>query len=145
MQSLVFFNKEGDNLNFSWRPGDERFEGDLIFHENSNDTFKTIGIYLFEKIPAFEYEVPGVLKLEKFQLFNEYRFNFTGNSYFTQSVTKIELVNTDPQFYSKWVYGLNFEKMYPVGTQIYFNDPVFEFTNINQSYTVVQTKKKLLI
>lgn len=145
MQSLVFFNKEGDNLNFSWRPGNERFEGDLIFHENSNDTFKTIGIYLFEKIPSFEYEVPGILKLEKFQLFNEYRFNFTGNSYFTQSVTEIELVNTDPNFYSKWICGLNFEKMYPVGTQIYFNNPIFEFTNSNQSYTVVSTKKNAVL
>ena len=50
MQSLVFFNKEGDNYNFRWVPINERWEGNLIFHENSNDTFKTIGIYMFERI-----------------------------------------------------------------------------------------------
>jgi len=145
MQSLVFFNKEGDSLNFRWRPGTERWEGDLIFHENSNDTFKTIGLYTFEKIPSFEYEVPGILKLDKFQLFNEYRFNITGNSYMTQSVTSIELVNSDPNFYSKWIYGEDFEKKYPIGTQIVFNKPVFEFTNSNQSYTVVQTRKGAIL
>ena len=145
MQSLIFFNKEGDNLNFRYNKTDEKWEGDLIFHENSNDTFKTIGIYTFEKIPSIEYEVPGILKLDKFQLFNEYRFNFTGNSYMTQSVTNIELVNTDSSFYSKWIYGDNFESKYPIGTQIVFNNPIFEFTNKNQSYTVVQTKKNAVL
>lgn len=145
MQSLVWFNKEGDNLNFRYNNSLERWEGDLIFHENSNDTFKTIGIYTFEKIPSIEYEVPGILKLDKFQLFNEYRFNFTGNSYMTQSVTSIELVNTDSGFYSKWIHGDNFESKYPIGSQIVFNSPIFEFSNSNQSYTVVQTKKNAIL
>jgi hypothetical protein len=138
---LIFFNKEGDALNFRWLPGSKRWEGDLIFFENSNDVFKTQALYIFESVPSFEYESPGNLKLDKFQLFNEYRFNITGNSYMTQSVTAIELVNTDPNFYSKWIYGDNFESKYPVGTQIVFNVPIFEFTNSNQSYTVLGTKK----
>ena len=145
MQSLLFFNKEGDNLNFRWKAGDERWEGDLIFHENSNDTFKTIGIYMFERIPSFEYEAPTVLELEKFQLFNEYKFNFTGNSYQTQSIYKIEPINSDPTFYSKWIYGDDFESKYPIGTQIYFNNPIFEFSNVNRSYSVVQTKKGAIL
>lgn len=145
MQSLCYFNKEGDNLNFRYNESQERWEGDMIFNENSNDTFKTIGLYLFEKVPSFEYENPGNLKLDKFQLFNEYKFNITGNSYMTQSVSMIELVNNDPNFYSKWVFGEDFESKYPVGTQIVFNNPIFEFTTSNQSYTVIQTKKNAIL
>ena len=109
MQSLLFFNKEGDNLNFQWDNILSRWSGDLMFHPNSNDTFKTIGIYMFERVPKFEYEVPGVLGLQRFQLFNEYRFNFYGSTWMTQSITKIESVNADPTFFSKWIYGENFE------------------------------------
>jgi hypothetical protein len=141
MQSLVFFNKEGDNYNFRWVPIDERWEGNLIFHENSNDTFKTIGIYMFERIPAFEYEAPGILKLQKFQLFNEYRFNYIGNQYSNEIVTKIESVNLDPTFYSKWVYGIDFEMKFPIGSQVYFPNTIFEFGIPDISYTVLQTKK----
>jgi hypothetical protein len=145
MQSLVFFNNQGDSLNFIWKPGSERWEGSLMFDENGNDTFKTIGLYLFEKIPAFVYQNPDNLKLDKFQLFNEYRFDITGNSYMTQSVTNIELVNLNPEFYSKWIYGEHFESKFPVGTQVYFNSPIFEFTNKNMSYTVVDTKKGAIL
>lgn len=145
MQSLIFFNKEGDNLNFTYNNSRERWEGDLLFHENSDDTFKTIGLYTFERIAAFDYENPGNLNLKKFQLFNEYRFTFNGNSNFTQSIQKIELPNTDPNFYSKWIYGDNFESKFPKGSQIVFNEAIFEFTNIRQSYTVVGTKKNAIL
>jgi photosystem II stability/assembly factor-like uncharacterized protein len=141
MQSLVFFNKEGDNLNFRYNDVDELWEGDIIFHANSDDTFKTAGLYVFEKIPSFEYERPGDMQLEKFQLFNEYRFNITGNSYFTQSISKIEMSNVDTSFYSKWVYGENFEKKFPMGSQIRFDQSFLEFNNYDKSYTVVKTKK----
>jgi len=145
MQSLVFFNKEGDNYNFRWSDIDERWEGNLIFHENGNDTFKTIGIYMFEKVEAFEYENPGVLKLQKFQLFNEYRFNYTGSPYSNEEVIKIEPVNTDPTFFSKWIYGKDFEKKFPIGSQVYFENPIFEFSTSNLSYTVIQTKKNAIL
>ena len=145
MQSLIFFNKEGDNLNFRYNEDDERWEGDLIFHANSDDTFKTAGLYMFERIPSFEYERPGDIYLQKFQLFNEYRFNITGNSYFTQSVSQIELPNIDPTFYSKWVYGNDFEKKFPIGTQVNFDKQFLEFSNLNQSYTVVKTKKNAIL
>jgi hypothetical protein len=145
MQSLLFFNKEGDNLNFRWRPDQERWEGSLIFHENSDDTFKTIGIYTFEKIPSFEFEAPGVLQLEKFQLFNEYRFRYSGNTYTNESVSSIQPSNTDPNFYSKWIYGFDFEKKFPIGTEILFDSPIFEFSNPNRSYTVVSTRKNAIL
>ncbi len=140
-KSLVWFNKEGDYMNFSYNEPVERFEGNVIFHENSSDTFKTIGLYMFEKIPAFDYEIPGDLQLDKYQLFNEYGFNLYGSNYATQSVTKIEPTNPDPSFYSKWIYGNDFETKYPVGSQIKFDQNIFEFGNQNECYTVVGTKK----
>ena len=43
-KNLYFFNKEGDYLNFNYNEFDQRFEGNILFHENSNDTYKTYGI-----------------------------------------------------------------------------------------------------
>ena len=141
MQSLCFFNKEGDSLNFRWLPSQERWEGELLFSENSNDIFKTIGLYVFEKIPSFEYENIGNLQLDKFQLFNEFKFNITGctTSNMTQSV------NNDSSFYSKWIHGNHFESKYPVGSEIYFNSNPFGFGSSNNTYTVVQTKKNAIL
>lgn len=145
MQSLIFFNKEGDNLNFTYNKTNDRWEGDLIFHENSDDTYKTIGLYTFEKIPSFEYENVGNLKAKKFQLFNEYRFQFNGNTNYNQPITKIELPNKESNFYSKWIFGDDFESKFPKGSQIRFNSPIFEFTNTLQTYVVVETKKGAIL
>jgi hypothetical protein len=110
-KDLVFFNKEGDYLNFKFNTGLDRFEGDLFFHENSSDTFKTLGIYTFENVPSFEFESPGNLSLSKFQLFNEYGLFFYKSSYVSQPIVKIEAINNDPGFYSKWIYGVDFGVM----------------------------------
>ena len=56
--NLVFFNKEGDYLNFQYNNLEDRFEGDILFHENSTDTFKTYAIYMLEDIPSFDFEAP---------------------------------------------------------------------------------------
>ena len=72
MQNLIFFDKEGNPLNFRYDQTLERYTGDLLFAENSSDTFKTQALYLFEKIDPFEYENQTDLSLRKFQLFNEY-------------------------------------------------------------------------
>ena len=140
MQSLVFFDKEGNYLNFRYDDISQTYNGDLMFHENSSDTFKTIGLYVFEKIPSFEYE-SNILSLEKFQLFNEYGFNITGNSYQLQPILRIEAVNNDPNFRSKWIYGVNFESKYPIGSEVIFNSSIFEFSSSLKSYTVVSSKK----
>ena len=140
-KSLLFFNKEGDNLNFNYSDSNNRFEGTILFHENSNDTFKTAGIYTLEKIPSFEFENPGEMYLNKFQLFNEFGFDFYAGNYTTQSITKIEPINNDPRFYSKWIYGTLLDKSFPIGTIIRFDSPLLEFTNLLQTYTVIGTKK----
>ena len=143
-KSLIFFNKEGDYLNFNYNEGDERFEGDILFHQNSSDTFKTYGLYMMEKIPSFEFESPD-LTLDKFQLFNEYGLHFYGTNNGTQSVTMIEPINNDYDFYSKWIYGEHFESKFPIGTFILFTNPFLEFTDPKKTYTVVGTKKDAIM
>lgn len=144
-KDLVFFNKEGDYLNFNYNKSNERFEGDILFHENSTDTYKTYGLYMMENIPSFEFELPSELTTRKFQLFNEYGIHFYKSEYKNESIVNIEPVNNDPSFYSKWIYGVDFEVKYPIGTLIKFNQPIFDFTNTNQSYVIVGTKKNAIM
>ena len=144
-KNLVFFNKEGDYLNFNYSESNDRFEGDMLFHENSTDTFKTYGLYTMENIPSFEFELPGELTTKKFQLFNEYGLNLYGAKYDDQDIINIEPVNNDPSFYSKWIYGIDFESKFPTGTLIKFNSTLFEFNNINQTYAVVSSKKNAIM
>jgi len=143
MQNLIFFDKEGNPLNFYYNSSLERYEGDILFPENSNDTFKTQALYLFEKIPAFEYENTD-LTLRKFQIFNEFGINFY-QGVATQSITKIEPVNQESNYYSKWIYGKNIELNYKIGTFIRFNKTVFEFTSINRIYTVIGSKRGAIL
>ena len=138
---LVFFNKEGDYLNFKYNENEELYEGDILFHENSNDTFKTYGLYMFEDIPSFDFESVGELTTRKWQLFNEYGLHLYGGSYSDEKVDLIEPVNNDPDFYSKWIYGEDFESKFPIGTLIKFKTTILEFTNTNQTYAVVSSKK----
>lgn len=146
MSKLLWFNKEGDALNINYDQTSDLYSGTLFFDQNSSDTYKTIGLYLFENIDSFEFDsIEGDLGLQKFQLFNENRFTFTGNSYFTQSITAIEPVNNRSDFYSKWIYGLDFEKKFPIGTCITFDLPIFEFSNPNYTYVVVSTKKNAIM
>jgi hypothetical protein len=140
-KSLIFFNKEGDYLNFSYNNTSDRFEGDILFHENSNDTFKTFGLYTLEKVPSFEFELPGELTTKKFQLFNEYGVHFYSSKFKNQQIDRIEPVNNDQSFFSKWIYGVDFEKKFPIGTLLVFDFPFLEFTNSNKTYVVVSSKK----
>jgi hypothetical protein len=139
-KKLFFFNKEGDYLNFKYNETTDRFEGDILFHKNSTDTYKTAAVYTLENIPSFEYELPGELTTKKFQLFNEKGFHFYGSKTLVEErVSKIEPVNNDPAFYTKWIYGDGFETKFPIGTLIKFDTTFLEFNNTNQVYTVIST------
>lgn len=144
-ENLIFFNKEGDSLNFKYDNNLERYSGDILFHQNSSDTFKTFGLYTLEKIPSFEYELLGELTLDKFQLFNEYGLHFYGSKYSNQQINKIEPVNNDPKFYSKWIYGDSFEQKFPIGSLIKFNQKTLEFTDLNMTYVVASSKKNAIL
>jgi surface protein len=143
-KNLVFFNKEGDSLNFS-QNNTGLYQGDIIFHENSSDTFKTYGLYMMEKIPGFEFESPGELTTRRFQLFNELGINFYGTKFKFEKIKRIEPVNDDPNFNSKWIYGDNFESKFPIGTLIKFDSVIFEFGIPNLTYTVVSSKKNAIM
>ena len=139
-KNLIFFNKEGDALNFNYNNTLDRFEGSMLFHENSNDTFKTYGLYMFEKVEDFEFELPGELTTNKFQLFNEYGLHLYGAKYSQQQIERIEPVNNDSDFYTKWIYGENFHVKFPIGTIIKFDSTIYEFLDTNRTYVVVGQK-----
>ena len=144
-ENIIFFNKEGDSLNFKYNESSNIFEGDILFHENSNDTFKTYGLYMMERVPSFEFESPNELTTRKFQLFNENGIHFYGSNYKSQKVNKIEPVNNDPNFSSKWIYGDNFETKFPVGSLIKFDSDIFEFNNTDKTYVVVSSKANAIM
>ncbi len=143
-ENLIFFDKEGNSLNFYHNQDLGRYEGDLIFHENSNDTFKTQALYLCEKVPAFEYENISDLTIKKFQLFNEFGFHFyPGRD--SEKIDLIEPVNVEDNYYSKWIYGKNFESKFQKGSFIRFDVNLFEFTNQDIIYPVVGSKKGAIL
>ena len=145
-KNLHFFNKSGDSLNLNYNENTKLFEGDILFDENSTDTFKTYALYTLEKVPTFDFESIGNLGTNKFQLFNEFGFHFYGSkTNVSQQITNIEPVNNDPGFYSKWIYGEHFEVKFPVGSIIVFDSSLLEFTNSNQSFVVVSTKKNAIM
>ena len=145
MSNLLFYDKEGNALNFNYNETLERYEGDILFHENSNDTFKTQALYMFEKIKAFEYENQADLTLLRWQLFNEFGFHFYNSDFTNQQIDLIEPVNFESNFYSKWIYGSDFHKKFPLGALLRFEQSIFEFTNTDRTFVVVGNKKNAVL
>lgn len=144
MDNLVFYDKEGNYLNFNYNNVINRYEGDIIFPENSSDTFKTQILYTFESVKSFEFESSD-LTINKWQLFNEYGFNFYNGAYKNEFIKYIEPTNNKSDFYSKWIYGDKFHLKFKVGTIIKFDNSLLEFTNLNKTYTVVSSKKDAIL
>jgi len=142
--NLMFFNNKGDNLNFDfveYEPNLYRWEGDLLFEENSNDTFKTLNLYTLEKVAPItmtnvdELEVStsgnsllqyNKLNLIKYQLFNEFGIDFHRSR-----ETKLKILNISASinaegFYSKWIYGDNFHLKFRVGSEIWVENVNFK-------------------
>lgn len=151
---LKFFNKEGDYLNFDYN-SDEYWEGDLIFHENSSDTFKTIGLYILESVDPIQFKSEN-LNTRKIQFFNENGFDIDGSTINNETfyISKIETSNKEANYYSKWIYSDNIEKKFSIGSEIYlsniYNDLnilISDFDSIsnNNFYTVVGIKKGALL
>ena len=139
-EKLIFFDKEGNQINTKWNDESQVWEADLIFSENSSDTFRTYGLYSFEKIDAFNY-LSDKMVLEKWQLFNERGFDYYGSSTQSYKVSKIEPENRDNTFYSKWIYGSNFERNFPKGSFLRFESNIFNLGDTNTIYQIVDTKK----
>jgi hypothetical protein len=145
MSNLRFFNKEGDYLNVNYDSQSDMYSAKILFDHNSSDTFKTQCLYLLEHVEPFSFFDTDNLYLDKFQLFNEFGFQIYGSYGQSVTLTKIEAVNNDPSFYSKWLYSPDIEKKFKTGSEIVFLDSICEFTNPNQSYTIISSKKNAIM
>lgn len=150
-RNLIFFDKEGNQLNIYYDENSKKYNSKLYFDENSDDTFKTYGLYVFEKIPSFAYEnndgvINDYIKTKRLQLFNEYGIFFKGNNGVDASYTidKIISDNYSNVHYTKWITSKNIEKNIEVGDNIIFN---LDFLDIvkNKPYQVIDKKKDNLL
>lgn len=119
---LMFFNKEGDNLNFQKSYddyGNFYWSGDMIFNENSSDTFKTIGLYTLEQVEPINYSSEDIFT-RKTQIFNQTGLDIEKGYNHGQEVLidSIEVVNTLDGFYSKWLNSPNIQNYFPIGSEL---------------------------
>lgn len=138
---LLFFNKEGDNLNFEYITDENNlnyWKGDMLFHHNSNDLFKTIGLYTLEKVEPFQFRDEN-LYTRKVQLFNEYGISFHKGyeNYFY--IDNIEKVNNYETYYTKWIYSNNIHNFLSKGDEILLYDIYNGVVNndILDSYSII--------
>jgi hypothetical protein len=137
---LLFFNKEGYPYNFEYDDIKNIYNGTILFDENSTDTFKTIGLYVFEEVPAINYS--GDIQFNKIEFYNH-----SGVSYISglnkANISNILSVNSSTDFYSKWIYGENFDKYFPKGSVVSFKDLLFSTATLDfqyEYYTVLDNK-----
>lgn len=116
----MFFNKEGYPYNFQYDSINETWYGKIFFDENSSDTFRTLCIYVFEDVKPYSFD--NVFDLRESQLFNWSGTTFIGQTYQLQNITNIQKVNSNPNFYSKWIYGQDFDLKFPIGSVVYFEN-----------------------
>lgn len=145
MSNLLFFNKEGYPYNFDWNSATERYEGKLMFDPNSTDTLKTIGIYLFEDVPP-KTITDSNATFRHIEIYNISGISYSPITYTGETISDILKVNSADGFYSKWIFGNNFDKKFPKGTIVNFDNLVFTSTNPGYSdynlnyYTVLDIK-----
>lgn len=120
---LKFFNKEGDYLNFQYIQdnGQEYWDGDMIFHENGNDTFKTIGLYILEKVDPIKFKSEDLL-LRKLQMFNEYGIDLEPQYEEEILIENIQPVNKQNGFYTKWLIANDIHLKIPLGAELLLSD-----------------------
>lgn len=120
-KSLIFFDKEGYPYNLNYNENTNEWGGKIYFDENSSDTFKTICMYVFESVSPYNFK--ETFDLRSSQLFNYSGITFAPQSVYTEEkITNVQKVNNNPSFYSKWIYGEKFDKKFPIGSTICFNN-----------------------
>ena len=115
-KNLIFFNNSGYPYNFDFNESTQQYEGRLFFDENSSDTFKTIGLYVFEEVSPISFK--DTFKLHKVELYDNSGISFINASSSGDTIINITRVNTDGNFFSKWIHGDNFDSKYPIGSVI---------------------------
>lgn len=120
-KDLMFFNKEGYQMNLSFNESVNYHYGNIYFDKNSTDTFKTLGIYTFEKIAPTNYTFDAYL--ENYQLFNYNDIIARPARLQTPiAITDIKKSNNSASFYSKWIYATDVEKYLKPGDWFYFEN-----------------------
>lgn len=117
---LMFFNKEGYPYNFLYDSTGKTWSGKIFFDENSSDTFRTLCLYIFEDVKAYSFD--NLFDLRESQLFNWSGMTFVAKSYTDEIIDNIVEVNSNPNFYSKWIYGTDFDKKFLIGQVVTFNN-----------------------
>jgi len=117
---LMFFNKEGYPYNFLYDPSGKTWSGKIFFDENSSDTFRTLCLYIFEDVKPYSFD--NIFDLRESQLFNYSGTTFIAKSFEGQTITRIEKVNSNSNFYSKWIFGTDFDKKFLIGQVVYFDN-----------------------
>ena len=148
MNNLLFFNKEGYPHNFNYNKDTLKYEGKIIFDENSDQTFKTQSIHIFEEVKPIEFTLDAELLELKYN--NNSGLTIAGQSvYYNENILNITRVNESDKFYSKWIYGDSFHKKFPIGTVVYFNNiigvPSISDFNNDKYYTVIEVKKNAIL
>jgi hypothetical protein len=118
VKDLLFFNKEGNPMNLNFDSDLNMWNGKIYFDKNSTDTYKTQGIYMFEKVPGSNNSLQT--HLEKFQVFNTNGFRTYPKYDATELIiNNIELVNENSNYNTKWIYADNIEKYFYPGMWCY--------------------------
>ena len=144
---LLFFDQQGYPYNFTYDDITNQWGGKIYFDENSSDTFRTLCMYIFENVPSYSFS--DTFDLRSSQLFNYSGITFVPQTYTGETITDIQKVNSSPLFYSKWIYGNNFDRKFPVGTSVSFKgvtgSTILDLNNFHGSgttyYNVLGTKK----
>jgi hypothetical protein len=149
VKNLLFFNKEGYPHNFQYNKDTESWEGKIIFDENSDQTFKTQSLHIFESVDPIEFTIDADLIHSDYN--NNSGLTIIGETNFkNQLITNIQKVNESNEFYSKWIYGYDFNKKFPVGTIISFSGIIgigigsSDFTD-DKFFTVLTVKKNAIL
>ncbi len=142
--SLIFFNKEGYPHNFSYDDNNECWNGKIIFDENSDQTFKTQSIHIFEEVSPIDFALNcDFINLE---YYNYSGITFTKKSSFdNEIITDIKKVNDSSNFYSKWIYGIDFNKKFPIGSIIYFSGISHSDFDESKFFSVLSNKKNAIL
>jgi len=120
-KNLAFFNKEGFQMNMNYDSTSDIYNAKIYLDKNSTDTYKTQGIYLFEKVDGSNNTFN--VTLEKFQLFNTNGFNtFPKYEALPLSISNIVLENISSTYNTKWVYATDIEKSFYPGMYCYFEN-----------------------
>lgn len=138
---MIFFNKDGYPHNFQYNQSTEGWEGKIIFDENSDQTFKTQSLHIFESVDEIGFNIN--VDFLPINYHNNSGMTFKGKTIFqNEIITNIEKVNDSDQFYSKWIYGTDFHKKFPVGTIISFSGVTDsnDFSD-DKFFTVLSIKK----